>query len=72
MIIRITGDRDTDGDGILDPIDQCPLVHAKTITGCPLIPIFNPKNPVNKNTIEAAIGVHDANDVLVKKSNFVV
>lgn len=37
LVVKITGDRDTDWDGILDPNDACPLVYAKTLSGCPNI-----------------------------------
>ncbi len=40
VVVFITGDRDTDGDGIVDTRDQCPLVYAKTSSGCPIIDIY--------------------------------
>jgi PKD repeat protein len=40
VVIVVSGDKDTDGDGIKDPQDKCPLVYAKTVTGCPSIDTY--------------------------------
>jgi hypothetical protein len=40
VIISMTGDIDTDRDGIPDSSDSCPLVYALTPTGCPLIATY--------------------------------
>ncbi len=43
VIIRITWDKDTDGDGLFDNEDNCPLVYwPKSNLGCPLVDIWNP------------------------------
>jgi immune inhibitor A len=46
IVIYITGDRDTDRDGMIDTIDQCPLVYAQTSSGCPRIAIYIPGNNI--------------------------
>jgi hypothetical protein len=76
VIIRVTGERDTDGDGIPDSADQCALVYAKSITGCPNIPTYNDQNPtipivnIGSNNIEAAIGIRNNSGILTTKSDF--
>ena len=40
VIISVSGDIDTDKDGISDTSDSCPLVYALTPTGCPLIATY--------------------------------
>ena len=42
VIVIITGDRDTDSDGVIDAIDQCPLVYAQTASGCPIVSTYRP------------------------------
>ncbi len=42
VVVLITGDRDTDRDGVIDTRDQCPLVYAQTLSGCPLVSIYIP------------------------------
>ena len=39
MIVRITDNKDTDGDGIFDNDDQCPLIRGEAPSGCPNIKI---------------------------------
>lgn len=41
IAILITGDIDTDSDGVIDIRDQCPLVYAQTPTGCPNISTYS-------------------------------
>jgi len=40
MVVVITSDGDTDQDGVKDTDDICPLVYAKTPSGCPPIDTY--------------------------------
>ena len=40
LVIIVTGERDTDSDGIIDISDRCPLVYAQTPSGCSIISTY--------------------------------
>ena len=77
MIIRITGDKDTDGDGVLDREDFCPLVYRERDNrGCPRInngdfrTIINTRyigNPPGGGTLDTdGDGVPDSEDFCIR------
>jgi hypothetical protein len=80
VVIRVTGNIDTDGDGIFDIDDACPYIYAKTINGCPTVNTYNPNNnnnsnsnnttTGNNNTIAAQIGIRGNNGNIINLSNF--
>ena len=78
IIVRITGERDTDGDGILDSSDVCPTIYARTPDGCPIVYTYNPNNTKentntttnNTNSLEAQIGIRNSENVQIQKSIF--
>ncbi|MBP9779205.1 S-layer homology domain-containing protein [Candidatus Gracilibacteria bacterium] len=52
IIVRISGDKDSDGDGLFDTSDTCPLVKGNQMNqGCPDISIFN-----YRDTVETLLG----------------
>jgi hypothetical protein len=58
-------------------MDQCPLVYAISITGCPIVPVYNSQNtifPVITNPIQsgidAAIGIKNSAGAIISNSNF--
>jgi hypothetical protein len=45
VILRITGSKDTDTDGIFDADDRCPqVIGPKSNFGCPIVSVWNPWN----------------------------
>ncbi len=76
VIIRISGERDTDTDGVPDPLDQCPLIFSKTITGCPLFSTYTDQTrdiqilSTPPYSIEAAIAIQNGSGVITTKNNF--
>lgn len=81
VVVRVTGNIDTDGDGIFDIDDSCPYIYAKTTNGCPIVNTYNPNTGNNwsnsnngntniNNTVAAQIGIRWNNGNIINSSNF--
>lgn len=77
VIVRIAWERDSDGDMKPDTIDQCPLVYAISITGCPIVPVYSSQSttlPVITNPlqsgIDAAIWIKNSAGTIISNNNF--
>jgi PKD repeat protein len=81
VVIKVTGERDTDWDKIPDSIDQCPLVYTVGNNGCPTITTYNNQNPtipINtgniwatmETAIQAAIGIRNGSGDIISNNNF--
>ena len=69
VVVLITGDRDTDRDGVRDIRDQCPLVYAQTLSGCPLVSIYRPViTPSSLGSSSSSSSLVGSNICLEKKS----
>ena len=69
VVVVITGDRDTDRDGTIDIRDQCPLVYAQTVSGCPMIDTY--ADSTKTSTVSLEIVMRDASGNIVPRTTFV-
>ena len=85
-MVRVTGEKDSDGDGVTDNIDLCPNIRGTSGNGgCPVVitnnygeqirnrlsgNTTNATNTNNRNTFIGAIGITDASGNSVSGSSF--